>query len=352
VIFSFLSENIRKTVRTMSNTTPMQESTSDERRLLHFTLKITDRLAMKNFVCNILGMKVLRHEEMSSGCAAQCNGDYESPWSKTMAGYGHEHSFFALELNHNYDVQGYEYGNDFSSITIRHRQAVANARQFLDKKFIETDNKQSITVHSPDGHRFILIDEDVRPGDDPVQCLSLNASNLKKSIAYYSGLLKMKINEKESNDKHVKLYYGLTTNQESKVKSKSGFLLDKQCQLELIEISQPIKRGTGYGRKAFCCPTKDVELIQAMMEKAGHTILIPAMELGGLLDFNKAKIVILLDPDGNEVRLMKYILMFQKKEKFGILSKAFVLLHAILTIKIVFKRNLSCYQIENKYSKV
>jgi catechol 2,3-dioxygenase-like lactoylglutathione lyase family enzyme len=290
----------------MSSATPMQESTADDRRFVHFTMKITDRLATKNFFCNILGMKILRHEEMDSGCSAQCNGDFQSPWSKTMAGYGHENSFFAFELNYNYDVQGYVYGNDFSSITIYNRQAVANTRQFLDKKFVEADDQKSITILSPDGRRFILIDEDVYPGDDPVRCLSLNVSNLKKSTDYYTRLLKMKINEKESNDKQVKLYYGLLTNQEAKVKTKLGFLLDNQCQLELIEINQSIERGTGYGRKAFCCPRHDVDVIQKAMEKEGFTVLIPAMEL----DFNKEKVVILQDPDGNEVRFC------QRKESF------------------------------------
>jgi catechol 2,3-dioxygenase-like lactoylglutathione lyase family enzyme len=265
-------------------------------------MKITDRLATKNFFCNILGMKLLRHEEMESGCAAQCNGDYQSPWSKTMAGYGHENSFFVFELNYNYDVEGYKYGNEFSSMTIYNRQAVTNARQFLDKKFIETDNQQSITIRSPDGHRFILIDKDVHPGDDPVRCLSLNVSNLNKSVDYYTRLLKMKVNENESNDKHVKLYYGLLTDKNTQVKSKSGFLLDNQCQLELIGFNQPIDRGTGYGRKAFSCPVKDVDVLQKLMEKEGFTVLIPAMNLGGLLDTNKVRVVILQDPDGNEVR--------------------------------------------------
>ncbi|UJR21870.1 hypothetical protein I4U23_024943 [Adineta vaga] len=285
----------------MSSETSMQESTADDRRFLHYTMKITDRLATKNFFCNILGMKILRHEEMDSGCSAQCNGDYESPWSKTMAGYGHEHSFFAFELNYNYDVEGYEYGNDLFAVTIHNRQAVSNARQFLDKKYIENDSKESLIIHSPDGHRFILIDEDVYPGDDPVRCLSLNVSDLNKSTDYYTRLLRMKINEKESNDKHVKLYYGLTTQQEAKVKAKSGFLLDKQCQLQLNGLNKPIDRGTGYGRKAFSCPKNDIDLIQKMMEKEGFTILIPAMELGGLLDFNKQKVVILSDPDGHEI---------------------------------------------------
>lgn len=278
-----------------------QESSSDDRRFLHYTMKITNRLETKNFFCNILGMKVLRHEEMGSGCAAQCNGDYQSPWSKTMAGYGQENSFFAFELNFNYDVEGYEYGNDFSSITIYRKEAVANARQFLDKKYVEADEKQSIIVRSPDNHRFILVDEDVPPGDDPVRVLSLNVSNLKKSVDYYQRLLQMKVNQNESSDKQVRLYYGLTNPHGSQVKTQSGFLVDRQCQLELIGIDQPIRRGTGYGRKAFSCPVNDIDSIQKMMEKEGYTVLIPAMELGGMLDLNKVKVVILQDPDGNEI---------------------------------------------------
>jgi hypothetical protein len=47
--------------------------------------------------------------------------------------HGNERSFFALELNYNYDVQGYKYGNDFASITIDNRQAIVNAQKFLDE---------------------------------------------------------------------------------------------------------------------------------------------------------------------------------------------------------------------------
>jgi hypothetical protein len=39
------------------------------------------------FYVNVLGMKVLRHEEFGSGCEASCNGPYSRPWSKTMIGY-------------------------------------------------------------------------------------------------------------------------------------------------------------------------------------------------------------------------------------------------------------------------
>lgn len=289
----------------MSSEASIQESISNDRRLLHFTMKITDRLATKDFFCNILCMKILRHEEKDIACSALCNGDFDSPWSKTMAGYGHEHSFFVFELNYNYFVENYTYGNDFSSVTIHHRQAFLNARHHLDKKFIEKEDTKSIVIHSPAGHRFILIDEDVSSDEDPVRCLSLNVSNLKNSIDFYTRLLKMKINEKESDDKHVKLYYGSArtkmSNEESRVKSKSGFLVDNQCQLELIELSEPIDHGTGYGRKAFCCPTNDIEKLENLIETEGHTVLIPTMELGESSDADKEKVVIIADPDGHEV---------------------------------------------------
>lgn len=294
--------------------TAMQESTSDDRRFLHYTMKITDRLATKNFFCNILGMKILRHEEMDSACAAQCNGDFESPWSKTMVGYGDEHSFFAFELNYNYDVEGYTYGNDFSSVTIHNRQAVTNARQSLDNQYIEADNSKTITIRSHNGHRFILVDEDVYPGEDPVRCLSLNVSNLKKSVDYYTCLLRMKKCESESTNDRVRLYYGLITNQQRTVQSNYGFVVDNQCQLELIGLNQHIDRGTGYGRKAFSCAKKDVDIIQKMMEIEGFTVLIPAVELGGLLDFNKEKVVILADPDGHEVNVFTFYINFKKVE--------------------------------------
>lgn len=172
-------------------------------------------------------MKFLRHEEMNSGCSAQCNGNFESPWSKTIASYGDEHSYFSFELNYNYDVKGYTYGNDFSSITIHNRQAVANAKKYFDQAKIKSDN-ESLIISSPDGHRVILIDKDVENNQDPVKCLSLNVSDLNKSIDYYTRLLNMNIDEEQKDKNRVKLSYNIKTNS----KSTSNFRLNNQCQLE------------------------------------------------------------------------------------------------------------------------
>ena len=46
------------------------------------------------FFTRIFGMKVLRHEEFEKPCAITCNGEFTTPWSKTMVGYGPEDDSF------------------------------------------------------------------------------------------------------------------------------------------------------------------------------------------------------------------------------------------------------------------
>lgn len=43
-------------------------------RALHWVFKIGDRSKTIDFYRNVLGMKVLRHEEFEEGCEATCNG--------------------------------------------------------------------------------------------------------------------------------------------------------------------------------------------------------------------------------------------------------------------------------------
>lgn len=40
-----------------------------------------------------------------------CNySPYENRWSKTMIGYGSEHTHFIMELTYNYGIKSYELG--------------------------------------------------------------------------------------------------------------------------------------------------------------------------------------------------------------------------------------------------
>lgn len=42
--------------------------------MLHWVFKVADRNKTIHFYRNVLGMRVLRHEEFEEGCDAQCNG--------------------------------------------------------------------------------------------------------------------------------------------------------------------------------------------------------------------------------------------------------------------------------------
>ncbi|ELT99566.1 hypothetical protein CAPTEDRAFT_192179, partial [Capitella teleta] len=53
-------------------------------RILHYVFKIGNRSETARFYRDVLGMKILRHEEFTEGCKAACNGPYDGTWSKSM----------------------------------------------------------------------------------------------------------------------------------------------------------------------------------------------------------------------------------------------------------------------------
>uniref|UniRef100_A0A1I8FC50 VOC domain-containing protein n=1 Tax=Macrostomum lignano TaxID=282301 RepID=A0A1I8FC50_9PLAT len=83
-------------------------------RALHFVFKVGDRFRTAEFYRKVLGMRFLRHEEFTEGCAAHATGR----WSKSMVGYGPEDEHFVLELTYNYGIGRYAAGNDFAGIVV------------------------------------------------------------------------------------------------------------------------------------------------------------------------------------------------------------------------------------------
>eukprot|EP00079_Xenopus_tropicalis_P032869 XP_017946640.1 PREDICTED: glyoxalase domain-containing protein 4 isoform X1 [Xenopus tropicalis] len=201
------------------------------KRALHYVLKVGNRGQTARFYRELLGMKVLRHEEFEEGCKATCNGPYDGKWSKTMIGYGSEDSHFVVELTYNYGVGQYRVGNDFLGITIQSSQAVQHARQM---KWLLAELPGGLfEVVAPGGYTFYLEDKD-QPKTDPVRRVALAVSDLQKSLHYWSSLLGMK---KDETKKNALLGYG-----------------DNQCKLELQDIGGPVDHGTAFGRIAFACP--------------------------------------------------------------------------------------------------
>nr|CAG4648061.1 EOG090X09EK [Moina brachiata] len=248
------------------------------RRALHFVFKIGDRHQAIKFFKDVLGMKVLRHEEFEEGCKATCNGPYDGKWSKTMIGYGSEDNHFVCELTYNYGVSTYKLGNDFHGLVIQSDDALKNA-EALQWPVHETDGTKYL--EAPGGYRFIIMDKQNPENTDPVKKVILASSDLEKSTNYWSGLLQMQVFERSDS------------------KAVLGFAED-QAKLELLAIGTQVDHAKAFGRVAFSCSSSQLPAIEASVKEAGETILTPLVSLDTP---GKAtvQVVILADPDGHEI---------------------------------------------------
>lgn len=244
-------------------------------RALHYVFKIPDRKETIRFYKEVLGMKVLRHEEFSEGCEATCNGPYAGRWSKTMVGYGPEDTHFAVELTYNYGIHSYEKGNDFISLTVKSGEALSRAKEQ------NWPVKPGNILEAPGGYAFQIIDEPQPKDKDPVQKVTVASSNLANSIKFWNDVLGLSIFEQTSESVIV------------------GFDKD-QAKLELRDIGQPINRAKAYGRIAFSCPFNQQEEIDKRVRENNQTIVTPLISLDTP---GKAtvRVIILADPDGLEI---------------------------------------------------
>ncbi|XP_012596020.1 glyoxalase domain-containing protein 4 isoform X1 [Microcebus murinus] len=250
------------------------------RRALHFVFKVGNRFQTARFYRDVLGMKVLRHEEFEEGCKASCNGPYDGRWSKTMVGFGPEDDHFVVELTYNYGIGDYKLGNDFLGITLASSQAVSNAKKL---QWPLTEVAEGIfETEAPGGYKFYLQNCNL-PQSDPVLKVTLTVSDLQKSLNYWSNLLGMKIYEKDEKKQRALLGYA-----------------DNQCKLELQGIKGVVDHAAAFGRIAFSCPQKELPGLEDLMKRENQKILTPLVSLDTP---GKAtvQVVILADPDGHEI---------------------------------------------------
>ncbi|OQV24581.1 Glyoxalase domain-containing protein 4 [Hypsibius exemplaris] len=249
------------------------------RRPLHYVFKLAEREKTIKFYTEILGMKVLRHEEFEGGCAATCNGPYDNAWSKTMVGYGSEDDHVVIELTYNYGINSYELGNDFLLLTIK----LPGVKEKLDAaKFAYEEYKGGRVLvrlpYSP-GYQFEIINEQAEA--DPVQQVTLASSDIVQTIEFWQILLGMSIVDR--NDTEVTLKYNACP-----------------FTLRFLNDGRPVKHSTAQGRMAIAAPEKDLLPIQEVVNSAGYQIKTPLISLDTP---GKAtvEVVVLLDPDHHEV---------------------------------------------------
>lgn len=247
-------------------------------RALHFVFKVADRTLTAKFYREILGMKVLRHEEFKEGCDAACNGPYDNRWSKTMVGYGPEDTHFVVELTYNYGITSYEKGNDFLGLTIRSKEAIERAKA---QGWPLKEESGLHVLEAPGGYRFLLVNEPQPTHKDPVEKVALASSNLQRSIDYWNGILGLKICSQNNNKVVLK------------------FPSD-QIELELEDIGTTVDHAKAYGRIAFSCPFEEQPQIDEKIKATSYKILTPLISLDTP---GKAtvRVIILADPDGHEI---------------------------------------------------
>ncbi|XP_043499597.1 glyoxalase domain-containing protein 4 isoform X1 [Polistes fuscatus] len=247
-------------------------------RALHFVFKIAERKQTAKFYREILGMKVLRHEEFADGCEAACNGPYANRWSKTMIGYGPEDNHFVVELTYNYGISHYESGNDFRGITIRSKEAIDRAKS--NGWPIQEENGKFV-LQAPGGYKYYIINEPQPKDKDPVEKVTLSSSNLQNTIAYWRDILNMKVIEQEDNK--VLMSYS-----------------DDQTKLEFVDIGTTVDHAKAYGRIAFSVPLVEQPEIQKKIKENRHKILTDLITLD-TPGKASVRVIILADPDDHEI---------------------------------------------------
>jgi len=250
-------------------------------RALHWVFKIGNRKESMDFYKNILGMKVLRHEEFEKGCEAMCNGPYDGKWSKTMIGYGPEDAHFVLELTYNYNISSYKLGNDFQGITIESSEALARAKDQCSPSQLVEVKEDRATVVSPSGYKFILLDKPQPANRDPVVSVGISVADMSRSVAYWSGLLGMQVTE--DGEKLKGLQFG-----------------PNQAKLLLHKIDGSVDHAKAAGRIAFAIPGGELKGFEDKVKGAGGTILTPYVTLD-TPGKAQVQVVIFADPDGQEI---------------------------------------------------
>lgn len=302
------------------------------RQQLHWVFKVGNLHTSLAFFCQRLGMRVLRHEEFTSGCDAQCNGPYARPWSKTMVGYGPEHCCFVFELTFNYGIRQYARGNGIESgmcdaaCVLRHachilsiislnndayrprvmgymlwstcyglcapprRSDLERIELMVDdetwKRVIEESDavdasRDIVDLASPDGYKFRIR----RTGTTPaVAGVAINVSNARMhdTVEFYQRAIGYDIKAKSQSSVTLQLPGDHTT-------------------LTLLSISDPIDHSVAIGRLAVSVPATDLDAIQETVDKrTAGSVHTPKI---GLDTPGKARVevVISLDPEGYEV---------------------------------------------------
>ena len=157
-------------------------------RVLHWVIRVSSLEETVAFTTEVLGMKVLRHEENAEPCPLTCNGVFDTPWSKTMVGYSPEHRGYALELTYNYGISSYERGAGLQRFVLH----INGARAALGRARARGLAVDGSAIIGPDGYTFELHEKGENEGlREPMRDVVLRAADALALAEWYEDVLGM-----------------------------------------------------------------------------------------------------------------------------------------------------------------
>ncbi|CAB1109782.1 unnamed protein product [Ectocarpus sp. CCAP 1310/34] len=285
----------------------MSSAAAGGSRALHWVLKIGSLKKSMTFFENVLGLKVLRHEEFDEGCEATCNGPYGGAWSKTMIGYGPEEESFALELTYNYGIDGYKNGDDLQYICLQLDVEATKAKAEAEGYACAAASGGGVLISGPDGYKYKAIPS-IEGRKERFVSVGLKVSDLTASTAYWCGVLGMSKFSAPAPASEPGDGVGLL--------SETVGYGEEQVKLDLLQApgaeKTPIDHGLASGRIAFACDLVPPIHSEAAAAASG-TVITPPLTLPTP---GKADVVVTIlgDPDGYEICFVEAVAFYQLAE--------------------------------------
>lgn len=141
-------------------------------------------------------------------------------------------------------------------------------------------------LRSPDGYRFVIIDEPQPSGlNDPIERLTLATTDLERSLRFWRDTLEMTVRERSATG--AVLFY------------------DQYIDVELLTLAagEQLDRAEAFGRTVFAVPYAQQPYLNGRIQAAaaiGATVLHELLELPTP---GKAtvRVLVVADPDGHEI---------------------------------------------------
>jgi len=240
-------------------------------RLAHWVIRTSELKVTLSFLSDVFGMNVLRHEEFDKPCAITCNGAHETPWSKTMVGYGPEDVGYCLEVTYNYGVCTYATGNGLAHIAVGVDCLDDTIKAAINKGYAVDGD----VIEGPDGYRFRAIQQPTGRSER-FGYVALKVSDVSKAAQFYTNVLGMRDLSAQQQlaildvrAQHARIV-GYCAEQVSLV----------LCQ---DETSQCIGREQWDGRNAVAIPARALRAVyQRVLHGVGGNVLHPIREFNEL----------------------------------------------------------------------